>query len=172
MITIIKNYRNKPRAKRSKLWKIPKEKFIEIVQNSESFGEILRKCNIPAIGGNINTLKRRLNDENIDYSHIPLGMKANLGRKFNVEGLKYEDLFVENCVHSRHALKKYIIKNNIIPYKCSICGLENKWNNKDLVLVLDHINGIRNDNRVENLRFLCPNCNSQQETFAGKNNKK
>jgi 5-methylcytosine-specific restriction endonuclease McrA len=46
------------------------------------------------------------------------------------------------------------------------------WNGIPLVLVLDHINGKNNDNRQNNLRLLCPNCNSQQSTFAGKNKKK
>ena len=78
-------------------------------------------------------------------------------------------MFRENSPHSRGTVKRYIIKNNLIPYKCSICGFEGKWQEKDLVLVLDHINGVNNDHRLENLRFLCPNCNSQQDTFAGRN---
>lgn len=53
-----------------------------------------------------------------------------------------------------------------------MCGLGNNWNGKPLVLILDHINGIYNDNRIENLRLLCPNCNSQTDTFAGRNCKK
>ena len=67
-------------------------------------------------------------------------------------------------------LKKRIINENLIEYKCSICGIEN-WNNKPIVLQLDHINGNNRDNRIENLRFLCPNCHSQTETFCKKNKK-
>lgn len=171
MNKVIKSYRNNPRLKRSIIWKLSKDELSDIVKNSTSFCEILKKINVAPVGGNVNTLKRRLNEEKIDFSHIPLGIKSNLGRKFDVEILTYDDLFVENCEHSRHALKRYIIKNNLIPYKCDICGNEGVWNNKPLVLILDHINGIRNDNRIENLRFLCPNCNAQQETFAGKNRK-
>ena len=150
MLTIKKiNFRNKPRVKRSPIWKISSDDFNKIVKESESFGEILKKCNVSSVGGNIHTLKRRLNEENIDYSHIPTGKSSNKGRKFNVVCLDYDDLFVVDCKHSRSALKNYIIKNNIIPYKCSECGLTNTWHGKDLVLVLDHINGIRNDNRIE-----------------------
>ena len=52
-------------------------------------------------------------------------------------------------------------------YKCEICGIS-EWQGKELSLQLDHINGINNDNRIENLRLLCPNCHSQTETFSGR----
>ena len=61
------------------------------------------------------------------------------------------------------------IKGNYTPYKCSICGLEPFWNGKELTLTLDHINGINNDDRLENLRWVCPNCDRQLSTFSGKN---
>lgn len=61
---------------------------------------------------------------------------------------------------------------NLIPYKCMECGLENEWNNKKISLQLEHKNGINNDNRLENLGFLCPNCHSQTDSYAGKNKKK
>ena len=54
----------------------------------------------------------------------------------------------------------------LIPYRCSVCGIEPMWQSKPLTLVLDHINGVNNDNRLQNLRFLCPNCNSQTNTFS------
>ena|ERR1035437_2569729 len=83
-----------------------------------------------------------------------------------------EQVFVENSTYPRHRLKERLIKFMIIDHKCQCCSIEHEWNNKPLILQLDHINGINNDNRLENLRFLCPNCHSQQETFAGKNSKK
>jgi 5-methylcytosine-specific restriction endonuclease McrA len=83
-----------------------------------------------------------------------------------------EQVFVENSTYSRTHLKKRIIKENILPYICSECGLKDMWNNKPIVLHLDHINGINNDNRIENLRFLCPNCHSQQPTYSRGQGKK
>jgi Zn finger protein HypA/HybF involved in hydrogenase expression len=53
-------------------------------------------------------------------------------------------------------------------YKCSGCGIV-EWNNKSITLEIDHINGDNTDNRIENLRYLCPNCHSQTETYKGKN---
>ena len=80
-----------------------------------------------------------------------------------------EEIFVENSSYARHNLKKRILRFNLIPFICSECDLSDEWNGKKIVLQLDHINGINNDNRIENLRFLCPNCHSQQDTFAAKN---
>jgi hypothetical protein len=84
--------------------------------------------------------------------------------------IPHSELFVKNCKHNRHVVKRAIIRDKVIPYKCE-CGLVDNWNNKPLILQLDHINGINDDNRLKNLRFLCPNCHSQTETFCGSNRK-
>lgn len=70
---------------------------------------------------------------------------------------------------NRSHLRTQLIKHNIIPYKCAECGNNGIWNDKPLALDLDHINGINNDDRIENLRFLCPNCHRQTDSYAGKN---
>lgn len=69
----------------------------------------------------------------------------------------------------RGQLKRFIIKHNIIPYVCSECGQDENWRGKKMPLILDHINGVRDNNRLENLRFLCSNCDSIQETYKGRN---
>lgn len=86
--------------------------------------------------------------------------------------LSANDLLIKDCPHSRNALKKFLKKNKLLDYKCLECGIGNIWNDKNLVLQIDHINGINNDNRLENLRWLCPNCHSQTDTFAGRKTKK
>ena len=82
------------------------------------------------------------------------------------------EVMVENSTYTTSNLKRRILKEGLLDERCSVCGMEALWNGKPLVLVLDHINGISNDHRMENLRFLCPNCNSQTETFAGRKLKK
>jgi hypothetical protein len=62
-----------------------------------------------------------------------------------------------------------ILDLGVMPYLCGICCQPPEWNGEKLVLPIDHINGDPTDNRPENLRFLCPNCHSQTETFAGRN---
>jgi 5-methylcytosine-specific restriction endonuclease McrA len=79
-------------------------------------------------------------------------------------------LFVKNSKYKNYShLKKRIIKENLLPYICQICKLPDSWREKKLSLVLDHINGVKKDNRLSNLRFVCPNCDSQLPTFKSKN---
>lgn len=82
-----------------------------------------------------------------------------------------EEVFIENSDYARHHIKKRCIDEKLIEYKCSSCGINDEWNDKRLILQLEHINGISNDNRIENLTFLCPNCHSQTKTYAAKNRK-
>ena len=79
-----------------------------------------------------------------------------------------DQILIENSPYTNELVKDRILKDNLIEYKCE-CGISNIWNSKELSLDLDHKNGIGNDHRLENLRFLCPNCHSQTETFKGKN---
>ena len=69
-------------------------------------------------------------------------------------------------------LRRWYIKGNYTKYECSICGQQPFWNGKELTLTLDHINGINTDDRLENLRWVCPNCDRQLDTFCSKNNRK
>ena len=93
--------------------------------------------------------------------------KLNASRRF-----PDAQVFVENSTYERGHIKARIIKQNLIPYECGECGLIDKWNGKSIVLRLDHRNGTNNDHRIENLRFLCPNCDSQQLTYCGRNSYK
>jgi len=73
-------------------------------------------------------------------------------------------LYSSSCIKG---IKNFILKEQ--NYKCQICNLNNNWNDKELVFVLDHINGDTNNNTRENLRMICPNCDSQTDTFKSKN---
>lgn len=83
-----------------------------------------------------------------------------------------ELVFCENAKIARHHVKRKIIKRNLIEYKCGECGNNGEWMGKSLPLILDHINGINNDNRLENLRFVCSNCDSQLPTYKNRRGSK
>lgn len=92
-------------------------------------------------------------------------MEQNKLSKLVEEGLSIREI---SAYVSTSNLKNRLIKEGFLKNKCDICGLEGVWQGQSIVMVLDHINGINNDNRKENLRLLCPNCNSQQPTFCRK----
>jgi Zn finger protein HypA/HybF involved in hydrogenase expression/predicted nucleic acid-binding Zn ribbon protein len=85
---------------------------------------------------------------------------------------KINTFFTKNSKHNRGHLKDKIIEFKLLNYSCEACGNNGEWNGKPLVLQLDHVNGNNTDNRLENLRFLCPNCHTQTDTFVGKNRRK
>lgn len=81
------------------------------------------------------------------------------------------DVFVENSMHSTSYVKELILKLGLKEYKCETC-LISTWRDQELVLELDHVNGRNRDHRIENVRFLCPNCHSQTSNFRGRNKSK
>ena len=152
---------------------VPESQLRELVINASTFSEILITLNLRTEGGNVRTLRKILDEFQISYSHIKTGRDSNKGKSvLNKTGKPLSEHLTENSSISRANLKKRLIRDNLLNNSCYECGLIPEWNGKKLVLVLDHINGIHNDNRIDNLRLLCPNCNSQTDTFAGKNLRK
>ncbi len=118
----------------------------------------------------LNKNRKTTNPSGAKKGSIPWNKGQTTGRapawdnKYSID-----KVLIENSTYPRHCLKRRIIKENLIEYKCACCGLGDTWNSNDLVLILDHINGINNDNRLENLRFVCPNCDSQLPTYKSRN---
>ena len=67
-----------------------------------------------------------------------------------------------------YRLKRRLIEQGLKETRCELCGLDT-WNGQPIPLELDHINGKRDDNRLDNLRVLCPNCHAQTPTYRGRN---
>lgn len=80
-----------------------------------------------------------------------------------------ERLFTNDSTYPTVTIRRRIIRDGLLEEKCVSCGLGPKWNGLDLTLQLDHLNGNTVDNRLENLRFLCPNCHAQTPTWGWKN---
>lgn len=147
-----------------------KEQLQIAVDNSNSYGEVLIKLGVFNQGRNLNTLYKALKDNNVDLENFLDRRYLHLRNPKNSNKAKdYSDILVVNSPYQNSSsLKKRLIKDGLIVNQCAICGLTNEWNGKKLSLQLDHINGVHNDNRIENLRLLCPNCHSQTDNFSGK----
>ena len=164
------SHTKKPRKKRSAIWKVSDEELKEVVSKSGSISEVLKHFGFSNKGSNYKTLYARLKHSNISTDHIPKGLGSNKGlKRAAAKGLPLEVYMIKDSTYNRGTLKKRLIREGFIENKCVFCGLQNEWQGKPIVLILDHINGISNDHRLENLRLLCPNCNSQTDTFAGRN---
>lgn len=151
------------RKKTSPIWQPTKEEMIQILDECKFIGEVLARFGLQNKGSNFQTLIKRLKEDDIDYSKF----KNNKHRGSKVRR-PLDELLVEKSTCSRTNLKDRLIKEGLLEQKCQICKMKPLWKGKKLTLVLDHINGINDDYRLENLRLLCPNCNSQTDTFAGK----
>jgi len=148
-----------------------KENLKKIVSNSKTHKEILEKLGIRAAGGNYSTLKNYLEKYKIDTAHLVKNYhkikKMSIGKT-----IPLNEILIENSNYNRTLLKKRLYKENIKKPICELCGQDENWMGKRMSLILDHINGVYNDNRIENLRIVCPNCNATLDTHCSKNNKK
>lgn len=155
------------KEKTNKTW--TDEQLIEAVKISNTYQEVSRKLGHTTYGANSRTIKKHIARLKLDTSHF-MSTKEILeyARSHMKKPLSYDELFSINEIDRKH-IKKYIIDNKIIPYRCHMCNIVDTWNGNPISLHLDHINGVNNDNRLENLRFLCPNCHSQTNSYCGKN---
>lgn len=144
-----------------------KEILEKICKNSSSIGEVLEKIKLRKAGGNYRQIRKYITEYEIDVSHF-VDPKENLVG-FNNNKIDLVHHLVENSSFSRAALKSRLLKEGYLKNECSICGQDENWKGVKISLVLDHINGVWNDNRLENLRMVCPNCNAGLDTFANKN---
>lgn len=149
----------------SKVYSISDNEFKELIQKSTSYSDVLRALGLGTRGGSsTDTLKRRIQELQCSTDHFDRGASHGVYTTYNLQ-----DILIEHSPYQSIArLKTRLVKENLLEYKCAICGI-NEWQGKPLSLQLDHINGIHDDHRLANLRFLCPNCHSQTETYAGKN---
>ena len=146
------------------------EQFIEAVKESFSVRECLNKLNLRQTGGNYKQFKNRVKILNLDISHFT--GQGHLKGKQNIWHIKTElkDILVIDSTFQSHKLKIRLIKEGLKIYKCECCG-NTEWMGNKIPLELDHINGINTDNRIENLKLLCPNCHALTDTYRGKNKK-
>lgn len=145
------------------------EQLTEAAAASRSYKEVVR-----ALGETVNknsptyrSIRRLLLISGIDVSHFTSFARSPVNKQ-PLEACLCEDVEIPNSGRFRETL----IKAGLLRRECYECGLGPIWNGKPITLQLDHKNGKRRDNRIENLRILCPNCHSQTDTYAAKNKRR
>lgn len=156
------------------LQRYTKEWLEELCKNSYSYAEVLRKAGRKQAGGSQATLKKKIEEFNIDISHFT-GQKwhespnQNPQDYTNREKYNLEEIFIKNSPVTQKVMRGYVRRHNLLEYKCVKCGCDGNWQDGQISLEIDHIDGDNKNNQLSNLRYLCPNCHALTDTYRGKN---
>ena len=157
------------------LQKYTKEWLEELCSESYSLAEVLQKAGRKQGGGAQATLKKKIEEYEIDTSHFTgqrwfdSPNKESNFKDINREKYTLEEVFIENSPVTQKVLRGYVERHNILKYECQTCGCDGNWQNGQISLEIDHIDGNNTNNQISNLRYLCPNCHALTETYRGKN---
>lgn len=144
-----------------------KELLEESVKDCYSFAELCRRLGLKPEGSNPKTLRKKMNEFGVDYSHFT-GKAWNKNPENPVYKGKYLPKLCEHSSLSSAHVKELVYKLGLKENKCEVCGIA-EWLGNPIICELHHINGDSSDNRIENLQILCPNCHSQTDNFRNRN---
>jgi len=152
-----------------KLYKYTKQQLKMAVKSSTSMRQVLLKLNVAPYGGNYDVLRKAIKHFSMETSHFT-GQAWNKGK--NLPSRVSTERYLNNELPIQsHKLKNRLLKEGYFKYQCTICENTN-WLDQPIPLELDHINGNNKDNKLINLRLLCPNCHAQTPTYRSKNRTK
>lgn len=141
----------------------------DAVAQSRSIAQALRNLGLRAAGGNFRSFKRivayyRISTEHFDPKwSLPVNLRKSL--------TPLHEILIEGSTYSRSSLKRRLYEAGWKQRRCELCGQNEHWQGRTMALILDHINGVATDNRLENLRIVCPNCAATLDTHCGRKNR-
>lgn len=145
------------------------EKLIIVVENSKTIANVLDNLNLAKSGSSYKRIKANIKRLNISTNHFVIEhIKPGKAKRYSKEEFISNFLCLNGPKIKSSKLKEKLVRFELLKYECKICKNKGIWLNKPIVLQLDHINGNHKDNRLENLRILCPNCHTQTETWGAK----
>lgn len=137
------------------------------IADSLCWSDVFRRLGRPLAGGNVGTVKKYVDRWQISTDHFdPI---AGIRRGARSRTIPLEVAMVEQSSYPRGALKKRLLREGILERRCCLCGQDEEWRGRHMSLILDHVNGVPNDHRLENLRIVCPNCAATLDTHCGRN---
>jgi hypothetical protein len=145
------------------------EQLRAAVASARSWAETLRLLGYRSAGGNWKTLQKYVALWNISTEHFD----PDAGRRavIRTEPTPLESILVNGSTYHRNHLKRRLFLEGVKPRKCEICGQGEIWRGRRMALILDHVNGVPDDNRLENLRIACPNCAATFDTHCARKNR-
>lgn len=145
------------------------EQLVVAVRDSSSLRQVIARLGLIEAGGNYEQVKRYIKEHGLSTAHFK-GMAWNKGmRGLGKPFIPTKDILINGSYFQSFKLKKRLFDEGIKEKKCEECGWAQYTPDGYLPLELDHINGDRHDNRLINLRVLCPNCHSMKPTHRGRN---
>lgn len=142
----------------------------EAVKASKSVRDTCRYLGVPIIGGSYRKISAKIKELGLSTDHFNPFARPD---RVDPKKIPLDDLLVKgDGKYASSRLRRRLIEEGRLKNKCVECGQGPEWFGEELTIQLDHINGDPTDNRIENLRLLCPNCHSQTKTFCGRNVKR
>lgn len=146
--------------------KYTKELLDEAAANSTSIAGVLRHLGLRQAGGTQAHIGRMLKRLNVDTSHFTQKGKAATRPRLTAAEILRRKPAAEG--RTKPELLRRALHEIDRPYLCASCGCDGTWIGRRLTLHVDHIDGDMTNIEPDNLRFLCPNCHSTTDTFAGR----
>lgn len=146
------------------------EEAREAVAASLSYSEVLRRLGMRPAGGNHAVLRKYV-DQVWAISTDHFDPAAASIRNLHKAAKPLDEILVAGSSYSRGNLKHRLFDAGLKERSCELCGQDEEWHGHQMSLILDHINGVPDDNRIENLRVVCPNCAATLDTHCGRKNR-